>query len=139
MVMKEKIQLPKKPTGAMGILTWWLRKLFLVGARARCPRCEKGSMFESHFKVRKRCPECKIVFQPYPGDELGVIALGYFITLTPALFGLIFVYLYTDWSAGQMLFFFWSIMTVTLISMYKTIKGIWIAFVYLMTGLRPHL
>lgn len=81
-------------------------------------------MFESHFKIRKRCPECKIKFQPYQGDELGVIALGYFMTLIPATIGGAIAFFYTDWSVWQLLLFFWLLMTSVLIGFYKNIKGI---------------
>lgn len=96
-------------------------------------------MFESHFKVRKQCPECKVVLQPYKGDELGVIALGYFMTLGPSSVGLLLAYAYTDWSPAQLLGFFFFLMTFVMVVFYKNIKGIWIAFVYLLTGLRKRL
>jgi uncharacterized protein (DUF983 family) len=135
----EKRPLPKKPKGAIPIFIWWLKKLFWIGGRTVCPRCEKGQMFESFFKVRKRCPECKVVLQPYPGDELGVIALGYFMTVAPSLIGVVLAHFYTDWSGGQLLAFFLCLMTVILVGFYRNIKGIWIAFVYLLTGLRKRL
>lgn len=96
-------------------------------------------MFEGFFKVRKKCPECKIVLQPYPGDELGVIALGYFMTLTPSLIGLVIAYFNTDWTPPQLLGFFFFLMTAILIGFYRNIKGIWIGFVFLLTGLKKRL
>lgn len=137
--MTEKLPLPKKPKGAIPIFLWWLKKLFWIGARTICPRCEKGDMFETAFKVRKRCPECKVVLQPYPGDELGVIALGYFMTVFPALVALVVAHLYTTWTGPAKLGLFFFVMTAILIGFYKNIKGIWIAFVFLLTGLRKRL
>lgn len=137
--MTKKLPLPKKPTGALPVFGWWMKKLFWCGGRSVCPRCEKGNMFESHFKVRKQCPECKVVLQPYSGDELGVIALGYFMTVGPSLLGLVAAYFYTDWSPGQLLLFFWFLMTLILVGFYRNIKGIWIGFVFLLTGLRRKL
>ena len=96
-------------------------------------------MFESYFKVHKRCPECKVILQPHAGDELGVIALGYFMTLAPSMIGLVLAYFYTDWSPLQLLFFFFFLMTSILIGFYRNIKGIWIGFVFLLTGLRKRL
>ena len=133
---EKKKSLPKKPKGAVPIFLWWLKKLFWFGGRTVCQRCEIGSMFESHFKIRKVCPECKINFQPYPGDELGVIALGYFMTLIPAAIGWTIAFVHTDWSPGQLLLFFWMVMTLVLIGFYKNIKGIWVGFGYLLTGLK---
>ena len=96
-------------------------------------------MFDGFFSVRKQCPECKVVLQPYPGDELGVIALGYFMTVFPSLVGLVWAYFYTDWTPHQLLGFFFLLMTFILVGFYRNIKGIWIAFVYLLTGLRKRL
>ena len=137
--MSEKLPLPKKPKGAVPIFLWWLKKLFWLGARTICPRCEKGLIFKSFFKVHRRCPECKVVLQPYQGDELGVVALGYFLTVFPSLIGLVLAHLYTDWSPGVQLGFFFFLMTAILVGFYRNIKGIWIAFVFLLTGLRKRL
>ncbi|MFA5505375.1 MAG: DUF983 domain-containing protein [Vulcanimicrobiota bacterium] len=131
--------LPKKPSGALPIFLWWLKKLFWVGGRTYCPRCEKGLMFESYFKVRKKCPECQVVLQPYPGDELGVIALGYFVTLGPSLVALVWAYFNTSLTPIQLLLLFWFLMTAILFGFYRNIKGIWIGFIYLLTGLRRKL
>lgn len=128
-----EITIPRKPTGSGGIFAWWLRKLW-IGARTVCPRCEHGSMFESFFGIRKRCPHCNVKLQPHSGDELGVIAVGYFLTLIPAMIGLILAYAFTDWTAYQLLFLFFFLTTAILIGFYRNMKGIWIAFVFLLTG-----
>lgn len=93
-------------------------------------------MFESFFGIRKRCPECNCKLQPYEGDELGVIAVGYFLTAIPAVVALVLAYTYTDWSTAQLLFFFWAVMTAILVGLYRNMKGIWIGFVYILTGFR---
>lgn len=130
-----EVEIPKKPSGSGGILGWWLKKLWL-GWRTICPRCEQGSMFESFFGIRKRCPHCNVKLQPHSGDELGVIAVGYFLTLIPALIGLVAAYSYTDWSAYQLLFFFFFLTTVILVGFYRNMKGLWVAFVFLLTGFK---
>ena len=128
-----EITIPQKPTGSGGIFAWWLRKLW-IGSRTVCPRCEQGSMFESFFGIRKRCPHCNVKLQPHAGDELGVIAVGYFLTMIPAMIGLILAYSFTDWTAYQLLFLFFFLTTVILVGFYRNMKGIWIAFVFLLTG-----
>lgn len=135
----DRPDIPTKPEGAFPVFFWWLKKLFWLGARTICPRCEKGEMFESFFGIRKRCPCCKVKFQPYQGDELGVIAVGYFLTVAPSLIGTAAVYSVTDWSYGQLLAFFMGLMTAILITFYRNMKGIWVAFVFLLTGLRRRL
>ena len=130
-----ELEIPQKPKGSSGIFRWWLRKLWL-GWRTTCPRCEQGAMFESFFKIRKRCPTCNVKFQPHAGDELGVIAVGYFATTIPALIGLVLAYAYTDWTSYQLLFFFFFLTTAILIGLYKNMKGLWVGFVFLLTGLK---
>ncbi len=132
---KTEIEIPQKPQGSGGILMWWLRKLW-VGARTVCPRCEQGSMFESFFKIRKRCPHCNCKLQPYEGDDLGVIAVGYFLTLFPAMVGLLLAYKFTDWTAYQLLFLFFFLTTAILVGLYRNMKGIWVAFVFILTGFK---
>lgn len=129
------VTIPEKPRGSFGILAWWLRKLWR-GAWTTCPRCEQGEMFESFFSIRKRCPVCQVTLQPHSGDELGVIAVGYFLTLIPALLGLVIAYSTTDWSAYQLLFFFFFLTTAILLGLYRNMKGIWVAFVFILTGLK---
>ncbi len=131
----DSIDIPQKPKGSGGILFWWIKKLIL-GWRTQCPRCEKGAMFEGFFTIRKRCPVCNIKLQPHSGDELGVIAVGYFMTLIPALLGLCLAYAYTDWTPYQLLFFFFFLTTVILVGLYRNMKGLWVALVFLMTGLK---
>lgn len=138
-IMDEKIFIPEKPKGALGIFFWWLKKLFFIGARTICPRCEKGEMFDGFFAIKKRCPHCNVKFQPYQGDELGVIAVGYFLTLAPTLPTLVFLHLNTDMTAYQLLATFLIMMTAILIGFYRNMKGIWVAFVFLLTGLRRKL
>lgn len=96
-------------------------------------------MFESFFVIRKRCPACRVKFQPYKGDELGVIAVGYFLTVIPSLLGVAAAYSLFDWTGGQLLGFFFFLMTAILIGLYRNMKGIWVAFVFLLTGLRKRL
>lgn len=130
-----EIAIPEKPKTTSGILFWWLRK-FWLGWRTICPRCEKGAMFESFFGIRKRCPVCNVKLQPHSGDELGVIAVGYFLTLIPALLGLVAAYSYTDWTAQQLLLFFFFLCTAILIGLYRNMKGLWVSLVFLMTGFK---
>lgn len=80
-----------------------------------------------------------MVLQPYPGDELGVIALGYFVTLGPSLVALVWAYFNTSLTPIQLLLLFWFLMTAILFGFYRNIKGIWIGFIYLLTGLRRKL
>lgn len=128
-----------RPKGAGALFFYWLRKLFRVGAGCRCPRCEEGKMFQSYYEIHKKCPNCSITFQPYPGDSLGVIAVGYFLTLIPTLLVVVAAFAYLDFSAYACLALYMALTAAILFGLYPNMKGIWVAFVYLLTGLRKNL
>jgi uncharacterized protein (DUF983 family) len=119
--------------------TGWLRKVW-VGATGRCPKCEHGKMFESHFQIRANCPDCGVRLQPYAGDSLGVYAVCYFFALVPAALAIIAAYfLQAPLSPIGYILLFGAVSGAVLFGFYPNMKGVWIAFVYLMTGLRPQL
>lgn len=58
--------------------------------RLRCPRCGKGKLFVSFFKMPNRCPECNFRIAREPGYYLGSTYINYGITaliLTIAVLG----------------------------------------------------
>lgn len=117
-------------------MRYWLRKLFLVGGGRRCPRCEEGAMFLTFFEIHRNCPNCEICFQPYPGDSLGVVAVGYFFTLVPTLSIVILAFSCTALSYEGLFALYMFLTTILLLGFYPRMKGVWVAFVYLLTGLR---
>lgn len=97
-------------------------------------------MFESHFHIRSHCPNCGVRLQPYAGDSLGVYAVCYFLALIPAALAIIAAYfLHAPLSPIGYILLFGAVSGAVLFGFYPNMKGIWIAFVYLMTGLRPQL
>lgn len=117
----------------------WISTVW-VGATGRCPKCEQGEMFETHFRIRANCPNCGVRLQPYAGDSLGVYAVCYFIALVPAALAIIAAYfLNAPLSPIGYILLFGAVSGAVLFGFYPNMKGIWIAFVYLMTGLRPQL
>ena len=96
-------------------------------------------MFSSFFEIRKQCPRCQITFQPYPGDSLGVIAVAYFLTLIPTLVLVLAAYSCANLSIQGLFALYMALTAAFLFGLYRNMKGIWVAFVYLMTGLRKRL
>jgi uncharacterized protein (DUF983 family) len=43
----------------------------------RCPRCGRGAIFASYFKMNPRCPECGAVFWVDRGEWLGAFVLDW--------------------------------------------------------------
>lgn len=123
---------------AGGLLRRWLSTLW-TGARCKCPRCREGKMFKSFFTIKKKCEHCGVTFQPYEGDVLGVIAVGYFGTVIPSLVALVLAYAYLDLSLEGYFLLYFTVMSTVLLGFYRNFKGLWVAFVYLLTGLKPRL
>ncbi|HVM63282.1 MAG TPA: DUF983 domain-containing protein [Acidimicrobiales bacterium] len=47
------------------------------GAVCRCPRCGRGKVFESWFKLRERCPGCGMRFEREEGFWLGGYVINF--------------------------------------------------------------
>ena len=94
-------------------------------------------MFSSYYEIRERCDRCGVKFQPYEGDILGVIATGYFGTVVPALIMLAVAYGVFHLGAWGCFAVFCATMFAMLFGLYPNLKGLWVALVYLMTGLKP--
>ena len=127
-----------KQESALSLVFRWLKTL-LTGARCRCPKCQQGSMFQSFYTIRTHCPHCGVKFQPYEGDSLGVYAVCYFCSLIPAMIGFLLAFRYLDLNAHGLLGVFAAVTAVVLFGFYRNMKGLWVACVFLMTGLRPNL
>ena len=97
-------------------------------------------MFRSHFHIHKQCPQCGVVLQPYAGDSLGVYAVCYFITIVLTVLVLAAAYwLFHPTSPYAYLAIFSVTSGAILFGLFPNMKGIWIGFVYLLTGLRKQL
>ncbi len=44
--------------------------------KKHCPRCGKGALFRSWFKLRECCSVCGLAIQPRPGDTWGFWIIG---------------------------------------------------------------
>jgi hypothetical protein len=51
----------------------------------RCPRCGVGSIFDSRFRMRVFCPECRVVFWKSEGEWLGPGVIDYSIATASGL------------------------------------------------------
>ena len=107
------------------------------GCRCRCPKCGEGAMFRSPFKIHKRCPNCRTLFQPYEGDSLGVYAVCYSVSVVPAMLAFVLAFKYTQLGYMGLLGVFSVTTGVILFGFYRNMKGLWVALLYLMTGLKP--
>ena len=126
--------------GPLSLTLSALRALFWHGARGICPKCGQGRMFQSHIQVHKNCPHCGVVLQPYAGDSLGVYAVCYFITIVLTVLVMAAAYLFFHVTSPYTYLAIFSVTSgAILFGLFPNMKGIWIGFVYLLTGLRKQL
>jgi len=52
----------------------------LRALRLRCPRCGKGRLYSSWFRMFKNCENCGLSFDREPGFYLGAIYVNYGLT-----------------------------------------------------------
>ncbi|MBT9581962.1 DUF983 domain-containing protein [bacterium] len=116
---------------------WW--KALWRGATCRCPKCGQGALYETFLRVRKTCPACGVTFQPYAGDSLGVYAICYGLSVVPAIAAAILVGFYLNSNPYVVLATFAGVSGSILFGLFRNMKGLWIALVFLMTGLRKNL
>lgn len=48
--------------------------------RGVCPRCRKGKIYRSYFRIHPKCIECRYDFYPESGFYLGAIMVSYLLT-----------------------------------------------------------
>ncbi|MHB2017460.1 MAG: DUF983 domain-containing protein [Candidatus Xenobia bacterium] len=114
----------------------WIQALW-DGLRGRCPNCHQGRICKTLIEPYENCPGCGVTFQPYEGDFLGALAIGYTITATAALVGFLVLSHFVQLSAVVNIALWGAFALVFYIVLYPNLKGIWVALLYLMTGLRP--
>ncbi|HUG67328.1 MAG TPA: DUF983 domain-containing protein [Pirellulaceae bacterium] len=49
----------------------------LAVIRLRCPRCLKGKVFRSFWRLNQKCPECGLGFEREPGFFTGAMYFSY--------------------------------------------------------------
>jgi hypothetical protein len=56
-------------------------KRVLPVLRLRCPRCLRGSVFRSLFRMRRECPVCALRFEREPGYFVGAMYASYILAV----------------------------------------------------------
>ena len=54
---------------------------YLAMMRQRCPRCLKGAMFESSFKMKSHCPVCEFKYEREEGYYTGAMFINWFFAV----------------------------------------------------------
>jgi uncharacterized protein (DUF983 family) len=61
---------------------WMLARRALT---LRCPRCGRGQIFGSHFRMNQSCPLCGVTFWKAQGEWLGPVVMDYMVATASAL------------------------------------------------------
>lgn len=70
---RENCRMVQEPPKSVG-------HVFSTGLRLKCPICSEGSLFSSHIRMRKNCPNCGFHFERAPGYFLGSTYINYGVT-----------------------------------------------------------
>ncbi|MEN9934618.1 MAG: hypothetical protein RLZZ387_1197 [Chloroflexota bacterium] len=105
-------------------------RAFLDGLLLRCPRCRRGPMFFSWFKMRPACPECGLLFERASGEITG--GMGFNIVAT--LFVIIVAAAFIGFSGVPLLpsFLVMGLFAIIFpIVFYPSSRGLWVGILYL--------
>lgn len=105
-------------------------RAFLDGLLLRCPRCRRGRMFVTWFRMRLACPECGLPFERASGEITGgmgvnIVATLALVIVAAALIGFSSVPLLPAFLAMG------ALVVVFPILFYPSSRGLWVALLYL--------
>jgi uncharacterized protein (DUF983 family) len=104
----------------------------------RCPVCGRGTIFQSHFRMNRTCPECHVVFWKDPGESLGAMYLDYAVAAAAFLLTWATLVWFTEVSDFAMLFILSAVAVGSVLVFYPLTRSVWTVLVYLSGGIeRP--
>jgi uncharacterized protein (DUF983 family) len=106
-------------------------RALLDGFVLRCPRCRRGRMFRTWFRMREACPVCGLQFERSSGEITGGIAINTVVTQAIVFFlgaGLAF---FTDTRLAVLLGTLILLAILFPIAFYHSSRGLWASFLYL--------
>lgn len=108
-----------------------------LGIRRRCPDCEYGKLFDSHFHMVKTCPYCGSRFERSSGDSIGGVYLNIAAAELTAIGGYFIVERLFDppFSFQLALWVFYVLGFVALFYPYG--RGLWVSILYLTGAVYP--
>lgn len=97
------------------------------GLRLRCPRCGKGKLFRSLYRMHDRCPECGLNFNRGPGYYLGSIYLNYGITALSMTIMFLIARLTLNVSARTLIWPLFAYCVILPLALFRHCRGLWLA------------
>lgn len=98
--------------------------------RLRCPRCQRGRLFQRRMTMHAACPHCGLDLEPDPGFYLGSIYANYAATvlLTSAIF-ILAVYVY-GFDKHAVLWICAAITVLFPIWFFRYARSVWLSLMY---------
>ncbi|MCA9195919.1 MAG: DUF983 domain-containing protein [Planctomycetales bacterium] len=105
--------------------------LFRRAISLRCPRCGKGKLYETWFRMFKKCPECGLVYERETGFYLGAIYFNY--GLTALIISIAYPLLVFKWryDSQQVLWGLLAFAVVFPLLYYRRARSMWLGFDFL--------
>jgi uncharacterized protein (DUF983 family) len=106
-------------------------RALLNGLLLRCPRCHRGRMFESAFKMRQQCPICGLLFERSSGEVTGGMVINLVVTITIVMACSLIFGLYSAIPPLTLIGVLAIFTIVFPIIFYRTSRGLWAGLLYL--------
>lgn len=103
----------------------------LAGLLLRCPRCRRGRMFESAFRMRRECPVCGLPFERAAGEVTGGMVINFVITGLVIMIGSLYFGLFSRAPLSMILLGFGAFAIIFPIVFYPISRGLWVSILYL--------
>jgi len=111
-----------------------IARALLAGLLLRCPRCRRGRMFESAFRMRQECPICGLPFERASGEATGGMVVNFVVTGVVTIVGSLYFGLFSSAPISQVLIGLGLFAILFPILFYRCSRGLWASILYLTAG-----
>jgi uncharacterized protein (DUF983 family) len=105
--------------------------VLLTGLLLRCPRCRRGRMFESIFRMRRECPVCGLPFERAAGEVTGGMMINFVVTGLVITIGSLYFGLFSRVPLSTVLLSFGAFAIIFPIVFYPISRSLWTSILYL--------
>jgi len=106
-------------------------RALLAGLLLRCPRCYRGRMFESAFRMRPECPVCGLPFERSSGEVSGGMVINFVVTGLVIVPSSLYFGLFTSVPLMPVLVALGLFAIIFPILFYPVSRGLWVSILYL--------
>ena len=108
-----------------------VRQVMGRGLRLQCPRCGAAALFEGPFRMRPRCPACRLVFEREPGYFVGAIYLNYGVTVLLVMGGYFALDAWLHLGTSAQLVLWCAFAVLFPLGFFRYSKSLWLSLDYL--------